>query len=437
MVAILTSSKSQPCVCCPGPSDGPNGLSRRGFLRIGGGFLGFLLANRVQWGFAEDTAAAPRAKNLIILWMSGGPSQLDTFDLKPGRPTGGPFKAIPTAVPGIEISENLPTLAKQAKHLAIVRSMTSKEGNHQRATYLLHTGYPPMGTVTHPGIGSIVSMETGREDFELPHYVSIASPSQGAGFLGVAHSPFVVDDPNRPIDNLKYPTGVDEDRFDARMALLAQQEKDFGKQTGGDEVKAHQAVYFKAVKMMRSPLVKSFNLEEEKKDLRDAYGRNRFGQGCLMARRLVESGVKCVEVSLGGWDTHRDNFTAVKRLSQTLDQGFATLLQDLQDRRMLDQTLILWMGEFGRTPKVNENDGRDHYPQAWTAAMAGGGVKGGMVLGSTDEDGRSVKDRPVKVPDLFATVYQQLGVNWKKVNKTPQGRPIKIVDGGSPVQELI
>lgn len=414
-------------------------LSRRGFLKIGtGGVLGYCLGDHIFPLFAEEGGKRAAAKACIVLWMAGGPSQIDTFDPKPGRPTGGSFKAIETAVRGLSFSEHFPLLAKEANRLGIIRTMTAKEGNHQRASYLLHTGYPPQGTVIHPSLGSTISADLGKPDFDLPNCVSIGGPTAGAGFLGANHNPYVVSNPNKPPDNLQPQYGLGAGRTDDRLKLLEFQDGEFARSHDGPESDGHKAIYRKAADLMKSPLVKAFDLSQEKPEVRDRYGRNNFGQGCIMARRLVESGVKYVEVSLGGWDTHKENFEQIKKLSSVVDPAFSTLLQDMSASGLLRETVVVWMGEFGRTPKINENDGRDHFPKAWTVLLAGGGIGGGRIVGETNEDGTGIKSRPVTVPDLFATLASQLGLNPAAVKVTPQGRPVTLVDNsGTAIKELV
>ncbi len=425
--------------CCPGPVDlWTTTMGRRGFIKVGvGGLLSLLMAQWLDPRIAYAEGKPPKAKACILLWMNGGPSHLDTFDPKPGADTGGPFKSIKTSAQGIEICEHLPNLADQAHHLAIVRGMTSREGNHQRAQYLMHTGYAPTGSVTHPSLGAWVSEELGSPDFDLPNFVSISGPSIGAAFLGVQHGPFVVQNPAQPPQNIAYARNVDDGRFQLRHSALEMMESEFASQTVDIKVKGRDAVYDKAVRMMKSPRLKAFDLTEEPEAVKAAYGDNNFGRGCLMARRLVESGVKFVEVVLDGWDTHQDNFNRVTTLTGTLDPAMAMLIKDLDQRKLLDSTLIIWMGEFGRTPRINGNEGRDHYPQAWNAVLAGGGTRGGYAHGQTDAEGAKVVDKPVIVPDFFATVATLLGMDPAKTFMTPVGRPIAITEKGKPVQELI
>jgi hypothetical protein len=368
--------------------------------------------------------------------MSGGPSQLDTFDPKPGTLNGGPFKAIPTSAKGVMLSEHLPLLAEGAHHLSIIRSMVTREGNHERARYLLHTGYPPTGSVRHPTFGSIASHYLGDDGFELPNCVNINSPTFTSGFLKAEHDPFVVSDPMKPIEDLKYPQQMDTRRFRQRLLMLKDLEGDFLKKRVNRSTEAHQAIYKKADKLINSRHAKAFDLSDEPMALRVAYGMNRFGQGCLMARRLVESGVKFVEISLDGWDTHQNNFEQVKALLNMVDPAFSTLVRDLAERDLLDQTIVLWLGEFGRTPQINNNDGRDHFPNGWSAVLAGGGIRSGQVIGTTNADGTNVAERPVSVPDLFASLCFALGIDYNSQNYSREGRPIRVVDNGSVIKEL-
>jgi uncharacterized protein (DUF1501 family) len=425
---------------CPGPIDlWSHEVNRRGFVKVGlGGMLSMLMAQFVdpRQAFAQ-AGPGGKAKACILLWMNGGPSHLDTFDPKPGTTNGGPFKSIRTRAQGVEICEHLPNVAEVADKMAIIRGMTSKEGNHARAQYLMHTGYVPNPTITHPSMGAWVSEEMGAKAADLPNFVSISGPSIGAGFLGVQHGPFVVQNPSQPPQNIAYAPGVNVGRFETRKSALDMLETEFQAETGDIKVKGRRDVYTKAVRMMHSPKLKAFDITGEPEAVKAAYGDTNFGRGCLMARRLVESGVKFVEVVLDGWDTHQDNFGRTTKLMGAFDPAMATLIKDLTDRKMLDSTLVVWMGEFGRTPRINGNEGRDHYPQAWNAVLAGGGVRGGQAYGQTDPNGEKVVDKPVVVPDFFATVATCLGMSPEKSLLTPVGRPIAITEKGKPVQELL
>jgi uncharacterized protein (DUF1501 family) len=431
-------------------------LSRREWLQFAA--AGAATASASGWlgALAADAARNPqRKRSCVLLWMSGGPSQMDTFDLKHDHPNAGPFKAVETSVPGIRISEHFPQVGKLADHLAIVRSMNSKEGDHGRATYLLRTGYVPQGPVAYPTLGSLVSKELGDEHAELPNFVSVApfrvlnQSAYGSGFLGPRHAPLVVGeggvaaargaaDQALRVQDLAPAADVTRPRTDARLSLLDDVQRDFAARHPDAPAASHQSAYDGAVRLMRSSAAKAFDLEEEKAAARDAYGRNLFGQGCLLARRLVERRVPFVEVTLNGWDTHANNAQQVRTLSQTVDPAWAALMRDLKDRGLLDSTLIVWMGEFGRTPKFGRPDGRDHWPNTFSAVLAGGGIKGGQVIGATSDDGASVKDRPVSVPEFLATVCAALGIDHEKQNMSNVGRPIRIVAPGThPVREAL
>jgi uncharacterized protein (DUF1501 family) len=393
---------------------------------------------------------ATKPKSIVVLWMNGGPSHLDTWDPKPGTKSGGPFKAIKTAAPDLSICEHLPLLAQQANKLCVVRSGTSREGNHQRAQYLLHTGYAPNPTVQHPSIGGWASMLLeerattciranlhgcfGDAQTGMPSFVSIGGPSAGAGFLGVQHGPFVVQKAGELPQNVAQ--AEDPSRFERRRQVLEQLEARFGAQTGDTKVDGRRALYAKAVRMMQTPRINAFELSEEPESVKRDYGATDFGRGCLAARRLVEAGVRFVEVTLDGWDTHKDNFDRTKKLMGTLDPAMSALLRDLEARKMLDSTLVVWMGDFGRTPKINANDGRDHHPQAWSCVLAGGGVRPGVV-GATDDQGDKVVARPVQVPDLLASIVKLVGLDPSEQRTSPAGRPIAVTDDGTPCKEIV
>jgi uncharacterized protein (DUF1501 family) len=380
---------------------------------------------------------APRARACILLWLNGGPSHIDTFDPKPGRRTAGPFKAIRTRAPGVMLSEHLPLLAERANELAIVRGMSSKEGNHPRAQYYVHTGYAPNPTAAHPSLGGWACARLGDASAELPAFVSIGGPSFGAGFLGVENGPFVLQKAGASPADTTPPPGVDVARFERRRAALDGMEEGFARATGDAKVAGRREVYAKAVRLMRTPKLDAFDVSVEPEAVRRAYGDTDFGRGCLAARRLVERGVKFVEVLLDGWDTHQDNFGRTTTLMGTLDPAFSGLLDDLKTRGLLGSTLVACMGEFGRTPTINANEGRDHWPQAWSAVLAGAGIRGGRVHGATDEDGAKVAGAPTRVPDLLATMATQLGLDPAYTQTSPAGRPISLTDDGKPIAALI
>jgi hypothetical protein len=413
-------------------------MNRRQFIFGVSGFAGLAAAHALVAERRARAAAPPaRAKACILLWMNGGPSHLDTWDPKPGTAAGGKFKAIPTRIDGVAISEHLPQVAGVAQHLAILRGMTSKEGNHDRAQHLVHTGYAPNPTVAYPSLGSWVAHEVGDPNSDLPLFVSISGPSISAGFLGVQYNPFIVQNVKQPLQNTDYAPGVDMVRFLKRKQALEALEDDFAARTGDPKIKSRRAVYARAIRMMYAPRLKAFDVADEPEATVRAYGDSDFGRGCLMARRLIEGGVRFVEVVLDGWDTHKDNFGRTEKLMGALDPAMASLVRELDERKLLDSTLVMCMGEFGRTPKINENDGRDHHPAAWSAVLAGGGVRGGVVVGATSEDGDKVVTRPTTVPDLMATAATLLGLDPQKEFTTPLGRPITITDNGKPIREIL
>ncbi len=424
----------------------PAGMSRRHFLQHLAATS--LAIPAMQWTRAIQANAAElrkQGKSCILLWMSGGPATIDLWDLKPGADTGGPFQTTKTTVPGIEISEHMPNLAKQMQHLSIIRSMSTVEADHGRGTYKMHTGYVPSVTMQHPSFGAVTAYELGQQlrDFELPHFISISSPSVGAGFLGMAHAPFMVQNPGSPIQNLQPPGGLASFRVENRHKLLGLMDDQF-RQTRGvaladrnSAANDHSAVYEKTIRMMNSKRLEAFDLKGEDKKTKERYGETNFGRGCLMARRLVETGVTFVEVGLGGWDTHNQTFTAHKdRLQPELDKGMAALVDDLHERGLLDKTLVVWMGEFGRTPRINQDAGRDHWARSWSVVLGGCGINGGQVIGKTNEDGTQVIERPLDTPDLMATLYKGLGIPQDRQYTTPNGRPYWVVDKDANAQAI-
>ena len=427
-------------------------ISRRHWLgTASGSVLGASLGGWLNKLAAVAGPATGAKKSCILLWMNGGPSQTDTFDLKPGHAHGGPFKAIATKVPGISICEHLPGIAQWTDRLAVIRSMSTREGDHTRARDNLRTGYLPQGPIEFPVIGSLVSKER-KTLGDLPNYVSIlpqglfGAGTSPAGFLGPDYAPLLVgrevDENDRParlvVDNLSLPDGVSSRESRARLALLQRAEESFLSQRRGPAADEHKNAYAKASRLMSATAAKVFDLAEEPAEVQERYGRSQFGQGCLMARRLIEKDVPFVEVSLGGWDTHDDNFTRVQSLCAILDKVWSALLQDLKDRGRLDSTLVVWMGEFGRTPAINPRQCRDHYPKAWSVVMGGGGIHGGHVVGRTSADAMTVEDRPVSDPDLLATICLALGLDPRKQNLSNVGRPIRLVDPiAKPIREIV
>jgi hypothetical protein len=436
-------------------------VHRRDFMRVAA--AASAAAGMMSWTDRICMSADDMRKRgmaCILLWMGGGPSQFETFSPKPGHANAGETKAISTSVSGIQIAEGLPKVANVMDDIAIIRSMTSKEGSHPRASFLLHHGYLPMGGVKFPTLGSHVAHQIGDPTFDLPSFVRIGgkrADAGGAGFLGVDFDPFELRNPEAKPENTQPATSAlanlrsrrgkkkfdaapqsgHDERYARRLAMLEQLEGDFGRVEGADIVADHRKLIKKSSEMILSPKMEAFDLAHESDNMRDAYGRTPFGAGCLLARRLVEAGVTFVEVNLEGWDTHEDNFARTAQRNEMIDQPMAQLITDLKQRGMLDRTLVLWMGEFGRTPRINARGGRDHYPRAFNVALAGAGVRGGQVIGETDEGGVEVSDRPVAVTDLLRTVYTTLGIDADLENMSRIGRPIKIVDGGEVVRELL
>jgi hypothetical protein len=386
---------------------------------------------------AQAAGAGSPKKHLILLWLEGGPSQIDTFDPKPGSPTNGPFKTLDTSVKGWRFGEHLPQVAKRAEHLSIIRTMTSKEGSHARARELLHCGFTPNPAVAFPTLGAMVAHEIGDLDHDLPAFVQVDGPPGTGGYLGIECAPFVIEDPSGKIKNLGYRQGVDPARMDRRDEMRAVLDATFTASGGDRAVHADAAQRRRARRLMDSKLLSAFDLSQEKEAVRDAYGRSKFGQGALLARRLIENGVTSVEVVLEGWDTHTDNFNRTQRLCGQLDPAFAALVDDLRARGLYDSTIVLCMGEFGRTPTIASSDGRNHWPNNYCVVLGGGGVKPATVVGETDARGENIVSRPVQVADLFATLAQLLGIQGNKEFHT-KNRPVWLVDpNGKPVPELI
>lgn len=423
-------------------------VNRRGFLKqLGAGAAGAGILS-LSWRdllIARSSELRKSGKSMILLWMDGGPSQYETFNPKVGSKFQGPAKAISTNVPGIEICEQWPETAKVMDKIAVIRSMQSGERDHFRAIKLVRTGYPITPTINYPTWGSVVARERWDPGFDLPAFVRVCRPriktrDVNAGVLGARFESFKIDEPGTlPPDVL--PT-IPPDVLRRRLALAGKFDEQFAEQGGRKAVAEKQAVYDRTSRFVLSPLLDVFKLDSEPDKLRDAYGRTSFGQGCLLARRLVEAGVSFVEVintgSLNdqGWDTHKRGFEENPQLSAETDPAYATLLKDLHDRGLLENTLVVWMGEFGRTPKFDSDGGRDHYSEGWITCFSGGGVKGGQVIGATDADGVKITDRPVGVQDLFVTFCHVLGMDPHDEYITDQDQPLKLVEGGKLISEL-
>jgi hypothetical protein len=430
------------------------GLSRRQFLRLGGlSALGLTLPAFLRLQRLTATPAAPERKtvNCILLWMQGGPSHHDTFDPKPDAPAEvrGEFGTIPTTLPGIRIAEYLPLLARQTDKFSIIRGHDPKNGSHGVADHLMMSGHKFNPSMAFPCYGSVVAKERGYRNGLFPFVQlgrNIDRRFNGgiAGFLGDQYNPFeVMDDPNSPrfkVRDLSIATEAERLRMERRYAMLTDLDQhQRAVEETAPAVKARDVFYEKAHSLITSPAAKrAFDLGQEPDRVRDSYGRTTFGQSCLLARRLIEAGVQFVTVTDGGWDTHQDNFKSLKiRKLPVLDRGYAALLQDLHERGLLANTLVVWFGDFGRTPKVNPSAGRDHWASAGVACMGGGGVKMGEVVGATNQLGEFVVDSPVSPQDLAATIYHTLGIPLHTWYRAQDGRPIELVPQGRPVRQLV
>ncbi len=434
--------------------------------------LGAAAGATLSWPgqIAAKLNAAGNSRHLIVLWMPGGPSQLDTWDLKPGHANGGAFKPIATSVPGIQISEHLPEMAKLMDHLSIIRGMQTKEGDHSRGTFLVRTGQRPGQPIRYPALPAALAKELASADPGIPGYVSILPyslinpPAFSAGFLGASREPLTVAgspvyDPQQAVeasagdadssapvdlrvDNLLPPDGLGLSRVQRRKQFWDMLQTSYGVQQGGAAPATHDTVYRRAMQLAESDLIEAFDLARVSMLQEFGMDVDTFGQGCLMARRLIERGVPVVEISLNdgpaglAWDTHADNVSGVRRLSQRLDRSWSQLMRDLQSSGLLEHTTIAWMGEFGRTPVINENGGRDHFPNAWSCVLGGAGIQGGSVVGKTSADGMQVEDRPVAAPDLLATICEAVGVDPEVENVNEDQRPIKISEG-SAISEIL
>lgn len=428
----------------------PDGMSRRHFMRhLSASAATIPALNFISHVQANAAQLKKNQKSCILMWMSGGPPTIDIWDLKPGSKNGGEFSPIATKG-DLQISEHMPRTAQVMDNLSVVRAMSTREADHGRGRYYMHTTYVPNPTVVHPAFGSVVSYELGskRSELEIPAFVSIGGGGSSPGFLGMSHAPFLVDSSGR-INNSDM-GGLSPDRLQRRLAMLEEVEDNFIKSQRGDSGQSHKDVYGKAVNLMTSKQMDAFKIDQEPVELLAKYtgapaqggmmgGGGQFGRSLVMARRLVETGVPFVEVDFGGWDLHADVFNTLKnqRLPQ-LDAGIAGLTQDLKDRGMLDDTVLVWMGEFGRTPRINGDTGRDHWAKSWSVMIGGGGLKGGVAVGETNKDGDDIVSGQTYQPgDIWATAAQALGIPLDTVHTSKRGRPMKLANGGTPIKELI
>lgn len=390
---------------------------------------------------AGAAPAADAARHVIYLYMQGAMSHIDTFDPKPGRDAGGETRAIKTSIPGVSIGEHLPNLARRMQDLAIIRSMTTETGAHAQGAYLMRTSYRMLGSIRHPFLGSWLTHVKGRLNYDLPGSVVVGAPNRhpGAGYLEAGVAPAPVGDPKLGLQNTKPPKYLDEKNFEVRQKLISRFEGKFRARYGTTEVKNYLDYYREAVRLLQSPDLVAFDISQEPEKVRTAYGENRIGQGCLLARRLVEQKVRFIEVEFGGWDNHKDIYSSTGLPAKTadLDQALSTLLGDLQQRGLLDRTLVVLATEFGRTPAINQNAGRDHHPGAFSCLLAGAGIKGGQVIGETDADGKTVQDGHCYPADLNATIAAACGLPLQEEFRSPSGRPFHIANEGTPLSQVL
>ena len=415
----------------------PKGMTRRHFMRhlSGASAMAVPALSMGQTVLANADDLKKRRKSAILLWMGGGPATIDIWDLKPGAPTGGPFRPIATSG-NAQITEHMPLFAKQMHHMSVIRSMSTREADHGRGRYYMHTGYVPNPNIEHPSYGAVLSHQLmhQREELEIPPFVSVGGGSIGPGFLGMAWAPFSVNS-NGQVRNLKM--GLDDDRLMQRMYALDLIEKGFIGQNRGSAASDHQKILKKTLNLMTSKQMDAFKVASEPEEVKERYGATNFGRGCLMARRLVEQGVPFIEVGLGGWDNHQNIHTTLadNKLPE-MDKAMSALVQDLEERGLLEDTAIIWMGEFGRTPRINGNAGRDHWARSWSVAVGGGGLKGGLAIGATNDDGTRVETEPYTSQDVMASVCKGLGISLQTTFTSRSGRPMKIANGGKVIKEL-
>jgi hypothetical protein len=439
------------------------GIHRRHFMKHVAGYSLMALPGLQFLHTIQANAQQMRRNNksLIVMWMGGGPATIDIWDLKPGRPTGGEFRAVDTTASGVQICEHMTRTKEVMRHLAIIRSLSTDEGDHNRGTTLMHTGVRPNPALQFPSIGAVVSQQVpqlpGYHVNSLPAYISVGGGrmAEGPGFLGMNFAPFTVQNPGSPPENLQARNLAGSalektQRVRRRERFFYDLERNFmGAQAEhldttqeraklADASKAHREIYDKAFSLVASTEGDVFSFKGEPPRVMESYGNSQFGRSALLARRLVEAGVTAVEIGMGGWDTHGQNFQALRtRQLPPMDQGMGALVKDLVDRGMWQNTVVLWMGDFGRTPRINQNAGRDHWPRCWSVVVGGGAIRGGQAYGSTNEDGTDIDSNRVRISDVFATVYRALGIDPTTQIRDTIGRPFNISgDNGRPIAGL-
>ena len=427
----------------------PRGMSRRHFMKhmAGASALAgssFAMGNAIK---ANAGDLKKRRKSAILLWMGGGPSTMDIWDLKPGAATGGEFKPMSTAG-DLQICEHMPMTSKVMDRMSVVRSMSTREADHGRGRYYMHTGYVPNPNMEHPTYGSVIAHELAnqRPELEIPPFVSVGSDAGGPGFLGMAWAPFSVGS-NGQVRNLGL--GLETERLLKRQDMLRLFGSNFagtkfdadltkvGQVDRGISSKEHMEVIDKTWNLMTSEQMKAFKVNQESPEVLERYGDNAFGRGCMMARRLVEAGVPFIEVGNGGWDNHGNIFPTLRdNKLPIIDRGMSALVEDLTQRGLWEDTVVIWMGEFSRTPRINGNAGRDHWARSWSVAVGGGDIKGGVAVGATNEDGTRVITEPYSSEDLMASVCKGLGISLNTTFTSRNNRPMKIANGGKIIKDL-
>jgi hypothetical protein len=413
-------------------------VTRRQLLQLASGGFAALSGAGILRSLGINAAELKRSgRSCIMAFLSGAPSQLETWDPKPGTTNGGPTKTIATAIPGVQFAEYWPKMASLMNDVSVIRTLEGKEAAHERGRYHLHTGHRLIGATKFPHIGALTAYKLGDPDSDIPNFVSIGN-TISSGFLGVKVAPFVVNRAGELPDNVA--NGISAERSRRRMELLKTQDTEFAGLGAKSIANEHQELYRKASELMVSSRLKAFSFDGESEQSRMAYGKNPFGQSCLVARRLVEVGVPFVEIQRGGWDLHENMWQNMPKICPEVDQGLSALISDLKERGMLERTLVVCLGEFGRTPQINQrgpNVGRDHWARNFNLLIGGAGVRGGVCVGTTSADGMEIAERPVSVDDLFQTICNRLTIDPNEEVYTPEGRPVKVVDSGSPISELV
>jgi uncharacterized protein (DUF1501 family) len=414
-------------------------LSRRQlFAHASAGLLGVKLLSDWEQS-AQAAAPAAKAKQVIVLMMRGAMSHIDTFDPKPGTEVQGETETIKTKTPGMILGKSLSKLAELSEELAVIRSLSTETGDHQQGTYFMRTAYKKLNSISHPGLGAWLLHAMGKISKDLPGNVLLGNGNEhpNSGFLESTTIPVPIGDPSKGLENIQSPSYLSDTNFKRRLNLAARIDNDFRQKFSGTEVATYNEMYREAVRLMGSKELSAFDISKETQEVKEAYGTHRFGQGCLLARRLIQGGVRFVEVEFGSWDMHQQIFNDLPERAGQLDQSMSALLRDLKDQGLLKSTMVVLATEFGRTPTINENAGRDHHPGVFSCVLAGAGIRGGQVYGSSDKEGRSVQDDSVSVADFNTTIAKAAGIDTDKEYIAPNGRPFKIGGGGEAIEKVL